>query len=196
MAHAPAKTRKRGRPAAQYPQFGVSAATLSYNIIRLAQLKRNRDDAMFRAEAGISLSHAMILGLLDRTPSASAGQLARALMITPQSIGPQIDELEALGLVARSGRRRRGEANLVAITSAGHRKYMAIAAVTAHADREVSSNLTPAELRQFSKYLLRLLSFYGSLADSPVAGCVPATCSTQSHGQIPGHRAGKGKPAR
>ena len=60
--------RGRGRPAAQSPNFTASPATLSYNIIRLAQLKRTRDDAKYNLDTMRAKQRDLDLEPAKRTP--------------------------------------------------------------------------------------------------------------------------------
>jgi DNA-binding MarR family transcriptional regulator len=101
----------------------------------------------------LSSGQLMLLSTLDRTGSASAADLARALHLTPQAMTTQLKPLEERGLIARevdSDNRRRLS---LALSPAGRALLVEVRETTDAVDIEISSIFTPSELKQFRALL-------------------------------------------
>lgn len=72
-----------------------------------------------RAERRFSLSHASVLGRLDREGTMSIGDLAVAERVRPQSMTQTIADLEADGLIERRPDPSDGRRTLVELTAQG-----------------------------------------------------------------------------
>jgi DNA-binding MarR family transcriptional regulator len=74
-----------------------------------------------RAEYRFSLTHAAVLGRLDRDGPMSTAGLAAAERVRPQSMGQILVELEHQGLIARRPDETDGRRILLDLTAEGHR---------------------------------------------------------------------------
>jgi DNA-binding MarR family transcriptional regulator len=74
-----------------------------------------------RAEYRFPLTHAAVLGRLDREGTLSTAELANAERVRPQSMGQTLAELENQGLVARRPDETDGRRTLLELTAEGHR---------------------------------------------------------------------------
>lgn len=72
-----------------------------------------------RAEHRFPLTHAAVLGRLDRQGPLSTVDLAGAERVRPQSMGQTLAELEAQGLVSRRPDEADGRRTLLELTDAG-----------------------------------------------------------------------------
>jgi DNA-binding MarR family transcriptional regulator len=80
----------------------------------LGQLARR-----LRAKHRFSIAQGSVLGRLDRTGTASIGDLAVAEHVRPQSMTQTISDLEADGLVARGADPTDGRRALISLTDRG-----------------------------------------------------------------------------
>jgi DNA-binding MarR family transcriptional regulator len=80
----------------------------------LGQLARR-----LRAKHQFSLAQGSVLGRLDRTGTASIGDLALAEHVRPQSMTQTINDLEAEGLIARRPDPTDGRRSLIELTDRG-----------------------------------------------------------------------------
>jgi DNA-binding MarR family transcriptional regulator len=104
----------------------------------------------------LSSGQLMLLSTLDRTGSASAADLARALHLTPQAMTTQLKPLEERGLIARevdSDNRRRLS---LALSPGGKALLAEVRETTDAVDIEISSIFTPSELKQFRALLQKI----------------------------------------
>ncbi|MGN9812517.1 MarR family winged helix-turn-helix transcriptional regulator [Micromonospora sp. BQ11] len=91
---------------------------LEYRLVRLAsRLERRFASAL--APTGLSPRQFSVLRVLTETPGVTSAELARAVLTTPQSMGPLLDQMESRGLVERSAERGRGRAAPIRVTDAG-----------------------------------------------------------------------------
>lgn len=142
---------------------------LGFNIVRLAHLKRNRDDVVFKAQIGVGLNQVGLLLLLNEYPGVGAAQLARALLIKPQSIAPLLSELERLGLVKKDGERRRGARIKVHLTRAGKGLLIRAQRLVLRTEQEVRQGLSREEASKFNQTLIRIADYYADLVKSEPA---------------------------
>jgi DNA-binding MarR family transcriptional regulator len=149
------------KPAA--PPFEVPRTFLGFEIIQLAHLKKTRDDALFRDSVGIGLTQYRLLSLLSLAPGLGAGQLARWLLITPQSTATLINELWKLGLVAKDAGRRRGARVKVILTPKGKTLFRRAQKTLQQTRRETRAVFSEAELALFLKLINRLNDHYKRL---------------------------------
>jgi DNA-binding MarR family transcriptional regulator len=148
--------------ASKQPQraFEVPRSFLGFQIIQLAHLKKTRDDALFRSTVGIGLTQFRLLSLLDMAPGLGAGQLARWLLITPQSTATLIIELWKLDLVSKDEKRKRGERVKVSLTPKGRTLLKRAQVTLRQTAREVREPLSPKELKTFMLLMNRLNDHY------------------------------------
>jgi DNA-binding MarR family transcriptional regulator len=74
-----------------------------------------------RAEYRFPLTHAAVLGRLDREGALTTADLATAERVRPQSMGQTLAELEDQGLVARRPDQTDRRRTLLELTAEGHR---------------------------------------------------------------------------
>ncbi len=137
-----------GAPPAVPPPPALDAAAnpddfLGYTVVRVGHVLARRFDAMLAAH-GLTPRQFGVLAHLARDPGLGSGALARLVLITPQSMGALLDELEAAGLVARTPAAR-GRRRATALTAAGRRRLLAAAPAVAAFERATTAALTPAE---------------------------------------------------
>lgn len=82
---------------------------VEYRLMRVADQLRRRFDAALRPH-GLTARRFSVLAVLQARPGATSAELARAVLMTPQSMGALLDQLEADGHVEPRGRRGRGRA--------------------------------------------------------------------------------------
>lgn len=129
---------------------------LGYTIVRLAAAMQTRIEDVMRQELGLSVRQFGALAHLARNPGMGSGELARLLLVKPQSMGPLVDGLAERGLVVRNlaarGHKRRTE-----LTQGGR---SALARGYAVADRlaiEDAAGLTREDAARLNVTLLAIL---------------------------------------
>jgi DNA-binding MarR family transcriptional regulator len=157
---------KRRRLARTASVLSLPTNLLGFNIARLAHLKRTRDDALFKTGVGIGLNQLGLLLLLDAHPGVGGGQLARMLMITPQSIAPLLAGLEELELIERVGTRRRGVRVGVHITAKGRGLLLQARRILRRTEQEARLRLSAQESGRFNDFLIRVAAGYIALDKS------------------------------
>ncbi|TWJ25706.1 MarR family winged helix-turn-helix transcriptional regulator [Micromonospora endolithica] len=91
---------------------------LEYRLVRLgSRLERRFASAL--APTGLSPRQFSVLAVLTESPGITSADLARAVLTTPQSMGPLLDQMESRGLVERTKERGRGRAAPVRVTDTG-----------------------------------------------------------------------------
>jgi DNA-binding MarR family transcriptional regulator len=144
--------------------FEVPRHFLGFEIVQLAHLKKTRDDALFRASVGIGLTQYRLLDLLNMAPGLGAGQLARWLLIAPQSTATLIIELWKMGLVKKDEKRRRGERVRVTLTPKGRALLKRARVPLEQTRREVREPLSKREVQVFTRLMNRVNDHYIQLS--------------------------------
>ena len=103
-----------------------------------------------------------ILVQLQRDPGISSAELARRVLVTPQSMSELLRGLIEDGLVERSGGDRRGQAHALELTAAGRAALRRAAPVIADLDRPDTLGLTATELAELNRLLGRVLDALGA----------------------------------
>lgn len=116
---------------------------LGYTVVRLGHVLALRFETEL-ATHGLTPSRFGVLAHLAADPGLGSGQLARLVMITPQSMGALLDELERDGLVRR-GPAIRGRLRATEVTAAGRERLRA--AVPAVVALEAKSTAVLGEAR-------------------------------------------------
>jgi DNA-binding MarR family transcriptional regulator len=131
-------------------------AYLGYTVVRLGHvLARQFAEAL--AEHGLTASGFGVLAHLARDPGLGSGQLARLVLITPQSMGVLLNDLEREGLVSRRAARR-GQRRTTEVTDAGQARLAAAAPAILRLDQQAREVLGAAEAEEVNVALLRLLA--------------------------------------
>ena len=94
------------------------AGVLGYKIVRVAAVLSRQFEAGLSSH-GLTATQFSVLAVLAQSPSITAAELARAVLVRPQSIGPVLDQLDELGLISRAPSKGRGYSNPIVISSAG-----------------------------------------------------------------------------
>ena len=98
-----------------------------------------------------------VLAHLVLAPDTTQADLARAVLLRPQSIAPLLDGLQERGLVRRTGDRVRGRRNPVQVTEAGRRALDAAWRVALSANDLSDAGLTAAESVELNRLLLKII---------------------------------------
>jgi DNA-binding MarR family transcriptional regulator len=137
---------------------GVALAT---DLIRLEIALWDRIDARLRASHELPLAFFESLLFISRAPRGTmrVGDLARALRVTVGGTSKLVDRIEESGLIAREPDPDDGRASRLSLTTAGKRKLTgARKTYEAEVARILGGALRPAEQRQMSEYVSRLLT--------------------------------------
>lgn len=114
-----------------------------------------------------------VLAFLSVGPGMTTSEIARAVLVRPQSMTPLLDGLEQRGLVRRTGTRARGQRNPVEITDAGRRLLHDVRPIARATGDLHEAGLTEGESRQLNELLLKVVRATGD-APRPDASLYPA----------------------
>lgn len=100
---------------------GGAPPYVSYALVRVAHLLEQQMDRLL-AELDLSATGFGVLFQLQHAPEVSSAELARRVIVTPQSIGPLLARLERDGLVGRHPVGVAGTAIITRITDTGRQR--------------------------------------------------------------------------
>ena len=129
---------------------------IGYLLVRLAHTLSQRWTRDL-AEHGLSARQHGVLAVLAHQPGMSSGAVARAAMITPQSMGELLTGLEDRGLVRREAAAGRGYPARVEVTEEGRRLLAAVEPVVTAHNEPVALGLTADEARRLRALLQQVL---------------------------------------
>ena len=86
----------------------------------------------------------------------TSAEIARAVLLRPQSVAPLLDGLEERGLISRSGARARGHRNPVTMTAEGRHVLAEAWAIALGANDLSDAELTDAESTELNRLLLKI----------------------------------------
>lgn len=115
---------------------------LEYSIVKLAsQLEARFRNAL--KPVGFTPHGFSALACIEASPGLIPAELARLILITPQSMGPVLDQLENAGYIKRKGVRKRGVPSNLGLTAAGRKALGSAWTIVAHLDRQTRAELGP-----------------------------------------------------
>ena len=129
---------------------------LGYLLVRAGEVVARPWLSEMRA-SGLNPRQFSVLAILADRPTASQGELARAAMVTPQSMSEMLSRLELLGLVERSGGEP-GMSSSVALTPRGQRSLTAAYPVVARLNTASVAALDPQEQEQLGALLRKVIA--------------------------------------
>lgn len=134
---------------------------LTWNVVRVARFVGNRLAARL-TDVRLNPIQFGVLAFLSSEEQMTTADIARAVLLRPQSVAPLLDGLEARELILRVGERARGRRNPVQITAAG-REVLDHAWTTAMAANDLSdAGLSPEESTELNRLLLKIALATGS----------------------------------
>lgn len=131
-------------------------AILTWSVVRVARFMGQRM-AERLASHGLNPIHFGVLAYLAIAPEMTQADLARSVLIRPQSIAPLLDGLEERGLIRRTGTRTRGRRNPVQITPDGRRAFTTVWDVALSTNDLTDVGLTGTESRELNRLLLKII---------------------------------------
>lgn len=143
-------TQHRGLTAEELDQI------LTWNVVRVARFAGQRMAERLAAH-GLHPIHFGVLAYLAIAPEMTQADLARAVLVRPQSIAPLLDGLEDRGLICRSGERARGRRNPVQITDDGRRALDAVWDIALSTNDLSDAGLDAEESAELNRLLLKVL---------------------------------------
>ena len=130
---------------------GDGSAYLGYAMVRLAHVL-GRDMERRLAPLGLTPTGFSALFHLARSPAVSAAALARAILVTPQSVGPLLDSLTEAGLVVRERGGTRGAIRSL-LTSAGQERLAEAQQIVRELDAQLAAHLPRVDHQQLAGLL-------------------------------------------
>lgn len=130
---------------------------VTWNVVRVARFLGQRLGERLAA-VDLHPVHFGILAQLEIAGPLSQADLARTVLLRPQSIAPLLDRMEGRGLVRRTGDRSRGRRNPVEITASGRHALASAWAVAAASNDLGDVGLTAAESADLNRLLLRVVA--------------------------------------
>ncbi|NRD26194.1 MarR family winged helix-turn-helix transcriptional regulator [Frigoribacterium sp. VKM Ac-2836] len=128
---------------------------LTWNVVRVARFVGNRL-AERLADLGLNPIQFGVLAFLEREGELTTAEIARAVLLRPQSVAPLLDGLEARDLIRRVGDRGKGRRNPVRMTEAG-REVLVQAWVIALAANDLGdAALSAHESKELNRLLLKI----------------------------------------
>ena len=131
-------------------------------LISQAALHGHRLLARAFAAAGSSGYQYRLLAALDEFGPASQAALARRTGIDRSDVVAALNDLAGRGLVNRSADPADRRRNIITVTAAGTGWFQQLDSVVADVQNTLLAPLSPAERRQLTRLLSRILSHAGS----------------------------------
>lgn len=139
----------RQRPSAAPPFVG-------YALVRVAHLLSQKMDRQL-ADLELSANGYGVLFQLQSDPGVSSAELARRIVLTPQSVGPLLAKMARDGLVDREQVGGPGTAIITRITAEGQRRLAAATALVQGLDDELVAPLDPTARSALDEQLWDML---------------------------------------
>ncbi len=129
---------------------------LTWSIVRVARFVGQR---LTDRLAGHDLNPIQfgVLAHLAITEEMTQADLARSVLVRPQSIAPLLDGLQERGLIIRTGDRARGRRNPVRITADGRDALNEIRTIALSANDLTDAGLTLSESTELNRLLLKII---------------------------------------
>jgi DNA-binding MarR family transcriptional regulator len=108
------------------------------------------------ADLGVTPPQFSILTMIDSYPGLSGADLARLIMLTPQTINLIVRNLERDGLIAKSPDEVHGRILRLRTTAAGHGLRMKCRERASRVDKRVTAGLTASEEKVVRRWLVQL----------------------------------------
>lgn len=129
---------------------------LTWNVVRVSRFVGQRLAGRL-AEHGLNPVHFGVLAYLAIDPEMTQADLARAVLVRPQSIAPLLDGLEERGLIRRTGSRLRGRRNPVHITDDGRQALDTVWDIALSTNDLTDAGLTTQESLGLNQLLLKII---------------------------------------
>ncbi|WP_369053422.1 MarR family winged helix-turn-helix transcriptional regulator [Kineococcus terrestris] len=129
---------------------------LAWSLIRAAHRVERELTAVF-AEHGLSPVQFGVLCHLAAGAEPTQAELARRVLVRPQSITGVLDGMVERGLVARGAERSKGRRNPLALTAAGHALLAEVWPVVREVDHPGRLGVSAAEAAALNRVLLRVV---------------------------------------
>lgn len=129
---------------------------LTWSVVRVARFAGQRLAERLAAH-GLNPIHFGVLAYLVIAPEMTQADLARAVLVRPQSIAALLDGLEERGLIRRTGNRTRGRRNPVQITDDGRRALDAVWDIALATNDLSDAGLTAQESAELNRLLLKII---------------------------------------
>ena len=129
---------------------------LTWSIVRVARLAGQRMTDRL-APHRLNPVHFGVLAQLAIAADMTQAELARAVLVRPQSIAPLVDGLEQRGLIRRTGNRARGRRNPVQLTDAGRAALRAVWDIALSTNDLADVGLTADESAELNRLLLKVV---------------------------------------
>jgi DNA-binding MarR family transcriptional regulator len=130
---------------------------VTWNVVRVARFVGNRlADRM----SGLQLNpiHFGVLAFLAQEGAMTTAEIARNVLLRPQSVAPMLDGLAERDLVRRVGPRERGRRNPVEITEAGRGLLDGAWVIAVDANDLSDAGLSRDESAELNRLLLKIAS--------------------------------------
>lgn len=128
-----------------------------WSVIRASHLLERHVTTLFGTYALTPVQFGVLSYLGANGPMTTA-ELARSVLVRPQSIAGVITTMDERGLIARSGARGRGRSNPVHLTPAGEDLLAAVWPSFSEANTARALGLDPAQLRALPAMMHALLA--------------------------------------
>jgi DNA-binding MarR family transcriptional regulator len=135
-------------------------AILTWSTVRVARFLGQRLDDRLAAH-GLNPVQFGVLAHLAVDAAMTQAELARSVLVRPQSIAPLLDELERRGLVVRTGERARGRRNPASLTPAGRALLESAWQVALDANDLADIGLSAGDGAELNRLLLRVIRATG-----------------------------------
>lgn len=133
---------------------------LTWSVVRVARLVGQRmTDAL--AAHGLNPIQFGVLAHLAIDAELTQADLARSVLVRPQSVAPLLDGLEERGLIRRAGDRSRGRRNPVRITTEGLAALDAVRGIARGTNDLTDVGLDPAESEELNRLLQKVVRATG-----------------------------------
>jgi len=129
---------------------------LTWSVVRVARLLGQRLTDRLAAR-GLNPIQFGVLAHLAIEVEMTQADLARSVLVRPQSVAPLLDGLEERGLIARTGDRSRGRRNPVRLTEQGGRLLREVRGIAVGTNDLTDIGLEPGESAELNRLLLKVL---------------------------------------
>jgi DNA-binding MarR family transcriptional regulator len=130
--------------------------SVGWTVVRLASVLTRRFEAVMRP-SGLTPTQFGVLATVAGEPGIGSGELARRVLVTPQSVSEILAGLEAAGLVTRDRSGGRGRRAGIDLTAKGRAVLDSASEAAATLDDPAVLGLSAAEAAKLNALLHRAL---------------------------------------